>query len=243
MITSNTDSPLVSFIKAQVPIAARLAEGIRIDHATLCALVEAHDAWAETLRPRPATAQPLEADVTAVAALFKRSRSWVYLQLRDGRFPGAYVDRRGTHRFPQSCLDAFIAAERHATPSTTQTLVATASPATSVRRSLPPRASTEQATVLTTPAAPATPALTVATTETQPTTADNVLHNPAPSSVTPEPSVAAMTTTATSSSPTASRPPRRPRPSPGRVPVVPTAPAELTWDAWRAGRPAPGPVV
>ena len=116
MITPVPDSPLVTFIRAQIPIAARLVEGVRIDHAALCALLDAHDAWALTHLPRPGTAQPLEADVTAVATLFKRSRSWVYLQLRDGRFPGAYVDRRGIHRFPQACLDAFTAAERTSAP-------------------------------------------------------------------------------------------------------------------------------
>ena len=237
MITSDTDSPLVSFIRAQVPIAARLADGVRIDHATLCALVEAHDAWADSHLPRPGVAQPLEANVTAVAALFKRSRSWVYLQLQDGRFPGAYVDRRGTHRFPQSCLDAFIAAERHATP---QMPVATALPASTVeRRSIPQRAPTQQAPVLPTPEAPATPAPTDADTVTRPAIVDAARRTPAPAAVRPTPSVAAMT--ATSPSPVMAQQARRPRPTAGHAAVVPRAAEGLTWDSWRAGRPAAGP--
>jgi hypothetical protein len=243
MNTSDTDSPLVAFIKAQVPIAERLADtdGVRVDHATLCALLAAHEAWAGTHRPCPTgTAEPLEADVTAVAALFKRSRSWVYLQLRYGRFPGAYVDRRGAHRFPQSCLDAFIAAERTALPATPPAVAVSGSrpasppqPTTSAQAAKVPQATGDAPA--TASAAPA-PAETAIVSRPSPTVAAE--RTSVPTATRRTPPVAAK-------APTTPTPAAAPRPAQQRTTArsateVPSTPATLTWDAWRTGRTAAG---
>lgn len=223
MITSDTDSPLVAFIKAQVPIAERLADGVRVDHATLCALLAAHEAWAGTHRPCPTgTVEPLEADVTAVAALFKRSRSWVYLQLRHGRFPGAYVDRRGAHRFPQSCLDGFIAAERVAMPATAPAAVAGGS-----RTPAAQQAPALETTAVVTATASATSAPVDTAAEMKTGTA----------SAAPPTQPGPATTATTPDSTVGPRAPRT-RATASNAAAVPATRTTLTWDAWRAGRAA-----
>lgn len=111
MITTLSESPLVTFMRAQLPVASRLPDGVRVDLTMLRALLEAHDEWAQTLAPPSDNGESTDRGVAEVAAMFKRSRSWVYLQMKHGHFPDAY-EVRGAYRFPKGALDAFIAAER-----------------------------------------------------------------------------------------------------------------------------------
>lgn len=252
MITPVSDSPLVTFIRAQVPIAARLVEGVRIDHASLCALLDAHDAWALTHLPRTGTAQPLEADVTAVATLFKRSRSWVYLQLRDRRFPGAYVDRRGTHRFPQSCLDAFTAAERTSAARARTDSAGINDSSEAASASLMKRTAQRtrpQATEFTSgagaddsdarPSAPPDPTAKRATTQ-------HIVPNESAATLSAPESAEVVTAADVSAPPRmtprprSTRRPPRPQGKPGTVNPASGA-ATLTWDSWRATRSAARP--